>query len=83
MNISVLILLGLSTILNVIVPNSGTATVTPLIAAMTDAHAAIGFVGFYFFMSAMIRFAVFYRYLQWPFVKKLLPISAIGSVIGA
>ncbi len=83
MNISVLILLGLSTILNVIVPNSGTATVTPLIAAMTDAHAAVGFVGFYFFMSAMTRFVVFRRHVQWPFVKKLLPISMIGSVIGA
>lgn len=83
MNILILFLLGFSTLFNVIVPISGSATVTPLIAALTDVHSAIGFVGFYFFLSAMMRFIVFYRDVQWPLVRKLLPISAVGSVIGA
>ncbi len=83
MNIFILFLLGLSTLLNVLVPISGSATVTPLIAAITDVHSAIGFVGFYFFLSAVLRFIFFYTDIQWPLVKKLLPISAVGSAVGA
>lgn len=76
-------LLGLSTLVNIIVPITGSATVTPLLAMIVDPHRALGMATFVFFLSAPPRVFFFWKNIQWREVKVLLLPSAIAAFIGA
>lgn len=76
-------LLGLSTLVNIIVPITGSATVTPLLALLLDPHRAIGIATFVFFLSAPPRIFFFWQNIQWREIKILLLPSAIAAFFGA
>lgn len=75
--------LGASCFLNILVPISGSATVTPLLAVLTDPHRAIGLASFFFCLSGIVRVALFRTHIQWREVKILLPVSLIAAFFGA
>ena len=75
--------LAVSSILNIIVPISGSATVTPFLAILTDPHKAIGLASFYFLLSGIIRVYLFRKNIQWHEIKILLPLSLIATFIGS
>src|SRR3989338_256122 len=74
---------ALTSLINIIVPISGSSTITPFLAILTNPHIAIGLASFYFFLSAVVRIFIFRRDIKWKYVKKLLPLSFIGAIIGA
>lgn len=76
-------LLGLSTLLNIIVPISGSATVTPLLALLTDPYRAIGIASFFFFLTAPPRIYFFWQNIQWHEVRALFLPSIIAAFFGA
>lgn len=76
-------LLGLNTILNIIVPISGSVTVTPLLALLTDPYRAIGIASFFFFLTAPPRIYFFWRDIQWHEVRALFFPSIIAAFFGA
>lgn len=76
-------LLGLSTVLNIIVPVSGSAVVTPLLALLTDPYHAIGIASFFFFLSGVVRVFFFRQSIQWHEIKILLIPSVIAAFFGA
>lgn len=76
-------LLGLNTVLNIIVPISGSATVTPLLALLTDPYRAIGIASFFFFLTAPPRIYFFWRNIQWHEVRTLFLPSVVASFFGA
>src|SRR3989338_10431882 len=75
--------LAASSILNIIIPISGSATVTPFLAILTDPHRAIGLASFYFLLSGIIRVYLFRKNIQWHEIKILLPLSLIATFIGS
>ncbi len=75
--------LALTSLFNILIPISGSSTVTPFLAILTDPHTAIGLASFFFFLSAVIRVFMFRKAIRWKYVKNLLPLSLIGAVIGA
>ena len=75
--------LAASSILNIIVPISGSATVTPFLAILTDPHRAIGMASFYFLLSGMVRIYLFRKNIQWHEIKILLPISLMATFVGS
>ena len=79
----IFVILALLTFVNIIVPISGSATATPLLALITDPHNAIGLASFYFVLSGLVRIFVFRKHIRYGYIKNLLPISLIGAVIGA
>jgi uncharacterized membrane protein YfcA len=81
--ISIYALLGLSTILNIIVPVSGSAIVTPLLTLLTNPHQAIGIASFFFFLSAIPRIFFFRKSIQWGAIKTLLFPSIVAASCGA
>lgn len=76
-------LLGLSTVLNIVIPISGSAIVTPLLALLTDPHRAIGIASFFFFLSALARIFFFRENIRWYEIKVLLIPSVIAAFLGA
>lgn len=76
-------LIGLSTLANIIVPITGSATVTPLLAMLVDPHRALGMATFIFFLSAPPRIFFFWRDIQWHEVRVLLLPSAVAAFVGA
>ncbi|MDD3531073.1 MAG: sulfite exporter TauE/SafE family protein [Candidatus Pacebacteria bacterium] len=76
-------LLGLSTLVNIVVPFSGSATITPLLAMLVDPHRAIGIATFYFFLTAPPRIFFFWENIQWQEIKTLLLPSVIAAFFGA
>jgi len=76
-------LLGLSTVLNIVIPVSGSAMVTPLLAMITDPHRAIGIASFFFFLSALARVFFFRENIQWHEIKVLLIPSVVAAFFGA
>lgn len=78
------LVLAFLTFLNIIIPLSGSATQTPLIAALTgDSHYAITISSWLLMIScAMISF-VFRKDIRKDYLWKLLPMSVVGSVVGA
>ena len=78
------LVLAFLTFLNIIIPLSGSATQTPLIAALTgDSHYAITISSWLLMIScAMISF-VFRKDIRKDYLWKLLPASVIGSIVGA
>lgn len=81
--IFIFIVLAALTLINIIVPISGSATVTPLLALITDPHNAIGLASFYFVLSGIVRIFVFRKHIKWEYIKSLLPISILGAIFGA
>ena len=75
--------LAVSSFINIIVPISGSATVTPFLAILTDPHLAIGLASFYFLLSGIIRVSMFRKEIRWEYVKSLLPVSFIFAAVGA
>ena len=71
------------TFVNILIPISGTVTVTPLLALLTDPHSAIGLASFYFAIGSTIRAIIFWKNIKWKIVKEFLLISIIGAAIGA
>ena len=76
-------LLGLSALINVIVPMSGSSTVTPLLALIIDPHQAIGFASAYFVLSSAVRAFFFRKNIQWSEVRTLLLPSIVAAAFGA
>ena len=79
----VLLILTALTIINILVPISGSSTVTPILALITDPHIAIGLASFYFFLTSTVRIFFFRKYIKWKYVNKLLWISLIGAILGS
>lgn len=77
------LILGILTILNIVAPMSGTATVTPLLASFADPQKAIAFAAFYFAYGSLIRAYFFRKNIRWDDVRKMLPISLVAASIGA
>ncbi|MEK7555532.1 MAG: sulfite exporter TauE/SafE family protein [Patescibacteria group bacterium] len=83
LDIFIYIALALSSFVNILVPISGSATVTPFLAILTDPHRAIALASFYFLLSGIIRVYIFRKDIQFKYIKPLLPISLVGATIGA
>lgn len=81
--IPIFIALAALTFINVIIPISGSATTTPLLALITEPRVAIGLASFYFVLAGLIRVFVFRKHIRFQYVKSLLPISLVGAVLGA
>src|SRR5688572_3872466 len=79
----VYVALAISTILNILVPISGSATVTPFLVLLTTPHIAIGLASFYFFLSAIIRIFLFGKDIDWREVKLLFLPSLLAAFAGA
>ncbi len=75
--------LAASSFLNIIVPISGSATVTPFLAILTDPHRAVGLASFYFLLGGIIRTFLFRKNIKWHEIKILLPLSLLTAFIGA
>lgn len=75
--------LALSSFINILVPVSGSSTVTPFLAILTDPHRAIGLASFYFLLSGIVRIYLFRKHIVWREVKVLLPTSIIFAFLGA
>lgn len=75
--------LAASSIINTLVPISGSATVTPFLAILTDPHKAIGLASFYFLLSGIVRTYLFRRDIKWQEIKILLPVSLVASLFGS
>ena len=82
-NIFVYLVLTILTFVNIIIPISGSAVVTPFLALLADPHRAIALASFYFMLGGMIRVLIFRKEIQFNHVKALLPISLITAAIGA
>lgn len=78
-----LIILSALTVLNIIAPMSGTATITPILAIITDPQRAVALAAFYFTLGGIIRVIFFRESIQWEYVRRLLPVSALAAIIGA
>ena len=81
--ILIFIVLAALTFINVLVPISGSATTTPLLALITDPHNAIALASFYFVLSGLVRIFVFRKHIRYQYIKNLLPISLLGATLGA
>lgn len=71
------------TFLNIVVPISGSATVTPLLALFTDPYRAIGITSFFFFLTAPPRIFFFWKNIQWHEIRVLLGPSLGAAFFGA
>lgn len=74
---------GLTTVINILIPISGSAVVTPLLTLLTDPYRAIGIASFFFFLSAVTRVFFFEDGIQWKEVRTLLLPSIIAAFVGA
>lgn len=81
--ILIFIVLAILTFVNIIIPVSGSATTTPLLALITDPHNAIGLASFYFVLSGIVRIFVFRKHIRYEYIKSLLPVSIVGAIFGA
>lgn len=81
--ILIYVYLGFTTFAHMFVPISGSATVTPFLALLTDSHRAVGIASFFFFLSGLIKITLFRKDIVLREVKALLPVSLIGAFLGA
>jgi uncharacterized protein len=81
--IIIYIILGCSTFLNIVVPISGSSTVMPLLATLTDPHRAIGLASFFFLLAGIIRIFFFRKNIIWHEVRGLLPVSLLMAFVGS
>ena len=79
----VIVILAVTTFTNILIPMSGSATVTPLLALVVEPHKAIGLASFLFVLSGIVRVWVFRHDIRWSYVKQLLIPSLAGAVVGA
>ena len=82
-NFLVYSVLAILSLVNIIVPISGSATVTPFIAILTEPHLAIGLASFYFLLGSIARVYMFRKDIKYDYVRFLLPISIIFAAFGA
>lgn len=82
-HIWIYLVLALSSVLNIIVPISGSATITPLLALITDPHKAIGLTSFYLVMSGIIRIFLFRKDIDWREIRILFVPSVVAAILGA
>ena len=75
--------MGAASFINILVPISGSAVVTPFLAVLADPHTAIGLASFYFLLSGIIRVPLFRKGIQWHEVKILLPTSLLAAFVGS
>jgi len=76
-------LLVLSSFINIIVPISGSATVTPLISNLYGAKEAIAIASILFVINGLVRIFIFRKHIVISDIKKILPLSLIGALTGA
>ncbi len=75
--------LGVTTFINIVVPISGSAVITPLLALLTDPHQAIGIASAFFVMNGIVRTFTFRASIQWAEIRVLLLPSIVAAAIGA
>ena len=75
--------LTFTSFLDILIPFSGSATITPILALLTDPHTAIGLASFFFAISGIVRVFIFRKHIVWSEIKQLLPLSVLFAVIGA
>lgn len=81
--IFIAILLGVYTIINILAPMSGSATVTPVIASIVGAKDAIAVATVFFLLTCIPRAYLFRRYFRWDIAKRLWPTSVAGALLGS
>lgn len=79
----VLVILTVLTFLNIVVPISGSVTVTPILTFVVDPHTAVGLASILFFLSGIVRVVLFRNSIVWNEVRLLIFPSAIASGVGA
>jgi len=82
-NFWIYIALAITSLINILIPISGSAIITPFLAILTDPHTAIALASFFFFLGSIVRAFIFRREIKWKYVRSLLPLSFIGAIIGA
>ncbi|MDO8572246.1 MAG: sulfite exporter TauE/SafE family protein [bacterium] len=82
-DLAIYIVLGAASFINILVPISGSAVVTPFLTILTNPHTAIGLASFYFLLSGVIRVPLFRKDIQWDEVRALLPISLLAAFVGS
>ena len=80
--ILIAVLLAILSFLNILAPVSGSATVTPLLAALVGGKDAVAVASLYFLLNGIPRVFLFRKYIRWDIVRILLPVSIIGAIIG-
>tara|TARA_B100001245_G_scaffold167097_1_gene126436 strand:+ start:905 stop:1648 length:744 start_codon:yes stop_codon:yes gene_type:complete len=77
------LLLGVFTLINILAPISGSATVTPVLTGLVGAKDAIAVATVFFFLTCIPRVYLFREYIRWDIVKLLWPISILGALAGS
>ena len=62
-NIVVYLIIAASSFVNIVVPISSSAVITPILAMITDPHIAIGLVSFFFVLRGVVRIVFFRRFI--------------------
>ena len=81
--IFIAILLGVYTIINILAPLLGSATVTPVIASIVGAKDAIAVATVFFLLTCIPRAYLFRNYFRWDIAKRLWPMSIAGALLGS
>ncbi len=68
--------------INILAPLPGIQAIG-LLSIITTPEKAVALAAFYFFISACIRIVLFRKDIIWSEAKKLIPLSAVGAMIGA
>lgn len=77
------LLLGVFTLINILAPISGSATVTPVLTGLVGAKDAIAVATVFFFLTCIPRVYLFRKYIRWDIVRVLWPISILGALVGS
>ncbi len=77
------LILGAFTLFNIIVPAFGSSTITPIMAGFVGAKDAVAVATVFYCISNIPRVYLFRKYTDWKLVKKLLPASLMGALIGS
>ena len=73
------VLLGVFTLVNILAPISGSATVTPVLTGLVGAKDAIAVATVFFFLTCIPRVYLFRKYIRWDIVKLRWPISILRA----
>jgi len=77
------LLLGVFTLVNILAPISGSATVTPILTALVGAKDAIAMATVFFFLTCIPRIYLFRKYIRWEVARMLWPVSIAGAIAGS
>ncbi|MCA9362788.1 sulfite exporter TauE/SafE family protein [Candidatus Kaiserbacteria bacterium] len=83
MELFIYLILGVSSFFFVVVPVSGSFVINPLLAMVVEPHVAVSIASFFFFVNSSIKAFVFRREIASKYIKGILPISILGSALGA